>query len=96
MKCNLRTLGRSSTKKAIDLIDAALRKYDQRPTVTHEYHNAIPDLLIALKNTGANIKTQIGNGEFTKAGKAKILHRMGELRIAFKVLEQDFRTQIQL
>lgn len=87
----LRTVDLGPAREALDIIDAAMREYENRPTDPAAYFAAIPALVSTL--TGAGKRVQQYNGKLTRRAQDKIARQMSVLKEAHKQLRDDLVSQ---
>jgi MoxR-like ATPase len=86
-----KTLDRSSTRKALDLIDGAIRTFRNMPQEPVARRNALGEVLVQMQEATANVKAMDDAGQFSKRGQAKVHRRMRELAEAGAAIKAAVR-----
>lgn len=90
----LKTVDMGPARECQDIIDAALREYEARPTEPTAYYDAAPKL--AEKLTAAAKRVQTYNGKLSTRAAQKVARQMQGLRDAHASLKQDIAARFGL
>lgn len=90
----LKTVDMGPARECQDIIDAALREYEARPTEPSAYYDAAPKL--AEKLTAAAKRVQTYNGKLSTRAAAKVARQMQGLRDAHASLKKDIAARFGL